>query len=69
MDDYSRVQKDLTQAQVSLAQKSPIMEAEFALDDRTPLSLFDCLLPMLKEQRRYALQPKAKFSIEDFRAR
>ena len=42
MEDYSRIQNDLTQAQVSLAQKAPIMEAEFALGDRTPLSLFDC---------------------------
>ena len=28
-------------------------EAEYALDDWTPLRLYDCLRPMLKEQRRF----------------
>ena len=33
----------------SLALKSPVMEAEFATDERSALSLYDCLVPMLKE--------------------
>ena len=33
------------------AEKSPINEVEFAFDDRTPLQLYDCLMPRLKEHR------------------
>ena len=33
------------------AEKSPINEVEFAFDDRTPLQLYDCLIPRLKEHR------------------
>ena len=34
--------------EILLAQKSPVFEAEYALDERTPLSLYDCLVPNLK---------------------
>ena len=29
----------------AIAQKSPVNEAEYAFDDRTPLSLYDCMIP------------------------
>ena len=51
-----------------LALKTPVLEAENALDDRTPLSLYDCLIPKLKEHRRFKLTKDSKFSIEDFNA-
>ena len=50
------------------AMKSPIMEAEYALDERTPLSLYNCMIPMLKEHRRLYIGEKFKFSMEDFAA-
>ena len=34
------------------ATKTPVMEAEYAFDESTALSLYDCLIPMLKENRR-----------------
>ena len=34
--------------EILLAQKTPVFEAEYALDERTPLSLYDCLVPKLK---------------------
>lgn len=55
--------------EILLAQKTPVFEAEYALDERTPLSLYDCLVPKLKQQRRLVVQETAKFSIEDFRAK
>ena len=30
-----------------LAMKSPTLEAEYAIDERTYLSLYDCLIPLL----------------------
>ena len=33
------------------AEKSPLNEVEFAFDDRTPLQLYDCLIPRLREHR------------------
>ena len=51
--------------------KSPVMEAEYAHDERTPLSLYDCLIPTLREHRMLHLRPRSnQFQIEeDFRAR
>ena len=39
--------------EILLANKSPCMEAEYAMDERTPLQLYTGMIPMLKEQRRY----------------
>lgn len=36
-----------------LAQKSPVNEAEYAFDERTPLILYDCLTPKIKEFRKF----------------
>ena len=40
------------------AEKSPINEAEFSFDDRTPLQLYDCLIPRLKEHRAYKFESR-----------
>ena len=45
----------------------PVQEAEFAMDERSPLSLYDCLVPTLKEHRRKKINLNDKFSLEDFR--
>ena len=44
------------------------MEAEYALDDRSPLDLFNCLVPKLYEHRRFSLKKDEKFSIADFKS-
>ena len=49
------------------ALKTPIMEAEYALDERSPLSLYDCLVPTLKEHRRFKINLNDKFNIPDFK--
>ena len=51
-----------------LALKSPVMEAEYAIDERTALSLYDCLVPRLKEHRRFRIDRDYKFSLADFKA-
>ena len=43
------------------------MEAEYAIDERTCLELYDCLVPRIKEHRRFKLLKDAEFSIADFR--
>ena len=50
------------------ALKTPVMEAEFALDERSPLSLYDCLVPVLKEHRRFKINLQDKFNINDFKS-
>ena len=52
----------------ALALKAPVREAEFALDDQSALSLYDCLIPMLKEHRRFRIVAESKFSIPDYEA-
>ena len=59
--------KEMSMLEVALAQKTPVMEAEFAMDDRTSLNLFDCLVPKLREHRRFRIQKDAVFSIADFK--
>ena len=54
--------KDL---EILLALKGPVMEAEYAIDERTDLELYDCLKPRLKEHRRFRIQKDAKFSTAD----
>ena len=44
------------------------MEAENAIDDRSALSLYDCLIPKLKEQRRLRVDKDDEFQMADFRA-
>ena len=41
--------------EIALAQKTPVMEAEHAIDDANALSAFECLIPKLKENRRFKL--------------
>lgn len=52
-----------------VALKTPVMEAEYALDERTALSLYDCLTPTLKEHRKFKIRStNHQLSIDDFRA-
>ena len=44
------------------------MEAEYAMDDRTALNLYDCLIPKLRENRRFLVKKNAALSIADFKA-
>ena len=60
--------KAVTMLENLICLKSPCMEAEYAIDDRTSLSLYDCLLPKLKEHRRFRIQKDAVFSVSDFKA-
>ena len=48
--------------------KTPVMEAEHAIDDCTAMSLYDCLIPKLREHRRFRIKKDEKFSIADFKA-
>ena len=44
------------------------MEAEHAIDDTNALSHFECLIPKLKEHRRFKLLKEDTFSIADFKS-
>ena len=48
--------------------KSPTLEAEHAIDDATALSLYDCLVPQIKELRRFKVTKDSEFSVADFRS-
>ena len=43
-------------AETLYASKTPVMEAEYAFDESTALSLYDSLIPMLKEHRRLVVK-------------
>ena len=56
------------QCEQAYAQKTPVMEAEFALDSTSKLQFYDILLPRLREHRLYDLQKASTMQIEDYRA-
>ena len=65
---FEALEEEVKSLEIALARKTPVMEAEHAIDDTNPLSNFDCLIPKLKEHRRFKLLKDAKFSIADFKA-
>ena len=44
----------------AISQKSPVNEVEYAFDDRTPFSLYDCIIPKLKEHRVLKFDPRTE---------
>ena len=57
----------VTELEGALALKTPVTEAEYAIDERSQLSLYDCLVPTIKEHRRFKVQKDEKFSLADFK--
>ena len=51
-----------------VALKTPCMQAEHAIDDGSALSLYDCLIPKIREHRRFKVFKDSPYSVEDFRA-
>lgn len=39
-------------------QAGPALAAEYALDDRTAINLYDCLIPKLHEHRKFKIRPE-----------
>lgn len=46
-------------------QKSHVNEAEYAIDDRTALSLFDCIVPRLREHTIFKIRPTISIEMKD----
>ena len=53
----------------AFAQRTPIMQAEYALDRTSALSLYDGLLPRLREHRRFQKDKVERDEIEDYDAK
>ena len=56
--------------EIALSNKSPVNEAEYAFDGRTPLQLYDGLIPKLREYQTYRVCEGSKFLtdlMENFR--
>ena len=63
-----RMHKYVTMLEERIAMRSPTLEAEHAIDDRTALTMYDCLMPQLREHRKFRITKDSQFSIEDFKA-
>ena len=63
---FEDMKEKINLLEIALAQKYPVMEAEHAFDDTNPLSTFDCLIPKLKEHRRFKLLTDDTTTIADF---
>ena len=65
---FEAMEGEVKKLEIALAQKTPVMQAEHAIDDTNLLSTFDCLIPKLKEHRRFKLLKDTEFSIADVKA-
>ena len=65
---FKGLKEKVKMLEMALAQKTPVMQAEYAIDETNPLSAFECLIPKLKEHRRFKLKKDDAFSIADFKA-
>ena len=52
MDKMDSYHKDMVQAELALALRNPILEAEYYLNDEQPLNLYEGLLPQLRKYCR-----------------
>lgn len=68
MKKYDNLCKEINMLETYYSIKTPVMEAEHAMDDRTPLALYDCLVPKIKEHRRFRITKDSEFSIADFKS-
>ena len=60
--------EDMKCLEQALSLRTPVMEAEHALDDRTAIDLYNCLIPKLKEHRKFRFNKDERFSIADMKA-
>ena len=49
--DLDESKSKMIDAEIALAQRNPLYEAEYKLDEDNPLKLFDCFVPSLEEHR------------------
>ena len=68
IDERETLLRRWVECEKALALRTPVREAEYALDDWTPLRFYDCLLPMLKEQQRYFASKDKKITSADILA-
>ena len=53
--------------ELTLARKIPVFEAEFGLSETTPLRLYDCLVPRIKEHRQHYYDIRSDSKMEDLK--
>ena len=63
-----KMMNDVAYLEQMVALKTPCMQAEHVIGDASALSLYDCLVPKLREHRRFKVLKDQPFSIDDFKA-
>ena len=65
-DKYEKSTKILEQV---LARDIPVFEAEFGLSEETPLCIYDCLVPRIREHKQNKIMDlKANLKVDDLKA-
>lgn len=68
LQEAKKMQEHVAYLETMVALKSPCMQAEHVIDDATALSLYDSLIPKLREHRKFRLFSETPFSVEDFKS-
>ena len=55
--------------ELTLARKFPVFDAEFGLSETTPLRLYDCLVPRIREHKKNHIDIRGSVKVEDVYAR
>ena len=71
-EEVRSLKQKLRDAELAFAGKSPVNEAEYAFDECSPLILYDCLIPKLKEHTKFKSETSNIYTrglVEDYEAK
>ena len=65
MAEVAWYQENVKILEQTLARKIPVFESEYGMSETTPLRLYDCLVPRIKENRTRYYDIRKDFKMED----
>ena len=61
-------QENVKVLELTLARKMPVYEAEYGMSETTPIRLYDCLVPRIKEHKKKHIDIRGNLKMDDFKA-
>lgn len=65
LDESEWYKENVKVLEMTLARKIPVFESEYGMSETTPLRLYDCLVPRIKEHRTHYYDIKKDLKMED----
>ena len=65
LDESEWYKENVKVLEMTLTRKIPVFESEYGMSETTPLRLYDCLVPRIKEHRTHYYDIKKDLKMED----